>query len=112
MRLNKQQIEKKASRGGSSGCSVDFLKSEEVAEKVADALWQNLRKTIKNLERRFVKVMPSIDYPGTWRVRYLCVPMASLAPSAKTINARRGEAMKQAAKASYSSDDLVDSWTS
>lgn len=111
MRLNKQQIEQKAAYGGPSGCGVDLLKTKAVADKVADQLWQNLREGNKTLERRFVQVLPSIDYPGTWLVRYRCIPLTYRAAGAKETNARRGEAMKRAAKASYSSSDLVDSWT-
>lgn len=111
MSLSKQTIEKTASYGGASGCAVDFLKSQAVAEKVADTLWQNLRKGNRSLERSRVKVLPSVMHAGTWMVRYRCIPLASGVPGAKAINARRGGAIKQAVKASYASGDLVDSWT-
>jgi len=112
VRLNKRQIEQKAAYGGASGCRVDLLKTEAIANEVADRLWQNLRESNKTLERRFVNVLPSMEYPGTWLVRYRRIRMPSGAAGARETNARRGEAMKRAVMASYSSSDLVDSWTS
>ena len=110
VRYSKQQIQKMAARGSANGCSVDFLKSQAVAEEVAEKLWQCLRKEKSSLERRQVTVHPSVEHTGTWLVRYRCIPLARNVPGAREINARRGEAMQRAVNASYSSSDLVDSW--
>lgn len=112
MRFDKSHIEKHASWGGANGCEIDFLKSEAVANAVADKLYQNLRKEYsKSIERKSIKVSRSLAHAPTWRVKYMRVPLPSR-PQFMSTNTRNSDAIKRAVKASYSSADLVDKWSS
>jgi len=109
--FDKGQIQKLASYGGVAGGGVDFLKSEAAARKVADKLWRTLQKEYDaSLKKEKVRVARSKQYPGTWTVRYRCIPLGSQVSGAKELNARRRSIITEAVKASYSSSDLVDSW--
>ena len=107
--IDGEMIQRRALTVGDSLSWVQFLKSQKVAEQVADRVWTYLvANGYGRLQREHtVRVKESERFPGTWMVRL------TLRSVARRIEGSRRDKMasEAALKGAYTVDDLVPSYT-
>lgn len=111
-----RQIRNIALKRGISTCWVDFLKTEEVAKKVANEAWRRLEsKGYPQKDRKqLVQVAPSELWDKTWKVEIF---LPSVSPPLYGADGREKDMAGQdlawsVLRASYSLTDLVTHWSS
>lgn len=92
----------------SAATRVDFLRSQEVAERVASEVRSLLAVHYKNTDRRVV-VKPS-TYRGTWAVEARIPGILRRYPGGEAADERDIARVVAALKAAVKSGDLVSSW--
>lgn len=105
--IGSEMIQRRALSVGGSLSWVQFLKSQQVAEQVADRVWAYLvANGYGRLQREHtVRVKESERFPGTWMVR------VRLHLRSVTSSRRDTAAMEAALKGAYTTADLVASYT-
>lgn len=113
--LSADEVRKRALVRGSSMSWVDLLKSEAVANEVANRAWAYLASHGygRRERRHVVQVRRSVTWEGTWLVRVLLpgVRLPDRMPGGKASNNAHTKAALEALQASYTPSDLVASWS-
>ncbi len=110
--LSSELIQERALQIGAGLSSLQFLRSQKVAEEVADRVWTYLVSNgYGRLQREHtVRVKESERFPGTWMVR-LTLRSGIRRPGAAEGYRRDEMAAEAAFKGAYAVGDLVSSYT-
>lgn len=102
--LSGDEIQRRALKG----TAIDFLRSQEVAEAVAERFKAYLGKS---MPPGFLRVGESARHPGTWRVSMDVTPHVSVSQVARQINVGETQRVIKAFRLVFRPEDLVTSWT-
>lgn len=115
--LTREQIVRQAFVKGGSATWVDFLKSNEVAERIATDVRLHLQASGIDISyhggpKRLVVVRPAVRWVGTFAVEVKLPGVRTHLPGYEYVNETNSNKAFAALQACVKSADLVTSWTS